>query len=392
MSRHRRRDVPPLDPVQYISGGVDEGENELFAGRPIPPLVELTPAGPRLGIVASSGGIPTGSASQPAGNSATGTGPSISPRTATSPAATGPSPRTAFLFPGQGAQHVGMAGELCRSLPAAKALFDEASAVLGYDLLSVCVAGPAERLNATDVSQPAIFVASLAGLEQLNVTEPDALANAVATAGLSLGEYTALVFAGALSFHDALAVVQARGRAMQAAADATPSGMTSILGMDAADVEGLVADARSAGTLEIANFLCPGNTVVSGTAAAIERIEQVCQERGGIRALRLAVSGAFHTNLMKPADERLAEALAKVTISAPRIPVWSNVDARPHTDPAEIHQLLIRQVVSPVRWEETMRGMLANGVERYYEIGPGRVLAGLLKRVHRKADIQNVTV
>lgn len=299
-------------------------------------------------------------------------------------------PRTAFLFPGQGAQHVGMAGDLAARLPAAKALFDEAAEVLGYDLLGVCVNGPAERLNATDVSQPAIFVASLAALEQLKATDPTALDGVTDAAGLSLGEYTALVFAGALSFADGLKVVRARGRAMQAAAEATPSGMVSVLGLDAAEVEALVAEARSAGTLEVANLLCPGNTVVSGAAAAIDEVCRLSEAKG-LRAVRLAVAGAFHTDLMRPADEKLADALAGVELTAPRIPVWSNVDARPHADPSEIRQLLVRQVLSPVRWEETIRGLLAAGVETFYEVGPGRVLAGLLKRVHRKADVRNVT-
>jgi [acyl-carrier-protein] S-malonyltransferase len=298
---------------------------------------------------------------------------------------------TAFLFPGQGAQAVGMAGALCQSRPAAHALFQEASAVLGYDLLDVCVNGPAERLNATDVSQPAIFVASLAALESLKAAEPDAANGVVATAGLSLGEYTALVFAEALCFEDGLAVVKARGEAMQAAAEAAPSGMVAILGLEVPDVEPLVAEARSAGTLEIANYLCPGNTVVSGSLPAIERIEQICAERGGIRATRLAVAGAFHTAIMKPADDRLAAALSRIDLREPRIPVWSNVDARPHTDPAEIRKLLVQQVVSPVRWEESMRGLLAAGVERFYEIGPGRVLAGLMKRIHRKVEFRNIS-
>jgi [acyl-carrier-protein] S-malonyltransferase len=299
--------------------------------------------------------------------------------------------RTAFLFPGQGAQTVGMAGALCQSLPAARDLFARASATLGYDLLDVCVSGPAERLNATDVSQPAIFVASLAALEQLKAAEPDAASSVVATAGLSLGEYTALAFAGALSFEDGLKVVQARGRAMQDAATATPSGMTSILGLEVPEVEALVIEARGADTLEVANLLCPGNTVVSGSLPAIERLEQLCVQKGGIRTVRLAVAGAFHTRLMKPADEKLAEALSGVTMNAPRVPVWSNVDARPHTDPAEIRGLLVRQVLSPVRWEDTTRGLLADGVDRFYEVGPGRVLAGLVKRVNRKTDIRNVT-
>ena len=299
-------------------------------------------------------------------------------------------PRTAFLFPGQGAQTVGMGAALCAGFPPAKALFDRASEVLGYDLLGVCAHGPADRLNATDVSQPAIFVASLAALEQLKATEPDALAGVVATAGLSLGEYTALVYAGAMSFDDGLKVVRARGCAMQAAAEATPSGMVSVLGVEIPEIEALVAEARDAGTLEIANYLCPGNTVVSGALPAIERIEQIAAQKGGIRTVRLAVAGAFHTNLMKPADEKLAEALAGATINPPAVPVWSNVDARSHTDPAEIRGLLVRQVLSPVKWEATVRGLLADGVERFYEIGPGRVLAGLIKRVNRKADIRNV--
>ena len=301
------------------------------------------------------------------------------------------SKRTAFLFPGQGAQSVGMATAIHPANPAANALFDQASALLGYDLFNVCANGPAERLNATDVSQPAIFVASLAALEELKAT-PQVLADVVATAGLSLGEYTALVFAGALSFADGLKVVKARGEAMQQAAEATPSGMVALLGADLAAVEALVAETRSAGPIEIANYLCPGNTVVSGTQAAIEQLEKLCGERGGIRATRLAVAGAFHTSIMKPADEILAAVLSEVTIVSPRVPVWSNVDAKPHTDPKEIRTLLIQQVLSPVRWEDAMRGLLAAGVVRFYEIGPGRVLAGLMKRVHRKADFVNVTV
>jgi [acyl-carrier-protein] S-malonyltransferase len=300
--------------------------------------------------------------------------------------------RTVFIFPGQGAQTVGMAAGVCQTLPAAADLFNRASTVLGYDLLAICSTGPAERLSATDVSQPAIFVASLAALAQLAATEPDAATSVFATAGLSLGEYTALAFAGALEFEDGVKLVQARGRAMQAAADATPSGMTSVLGLDIPDVEALVIESRGPDTLEIANLLCPGNTVVSGTAPALERFEQLCVQKGGIRTVRLAVAGAFHTPLMKPADETLAAALAAVPLTAPRVPVWSNVDAQPHTDPGEIRSLLVRQVLAPVRWEDTIRGLLAAGADRFYEIGPGRVLTGLLKRVHRKADIRNVTV
>jgi [acyl-carrier-protein] S-malonyltransferase len=297
--------------------------------------------------------------------------------------------KTAFLFPGQGAQYVGMGSALAASLPAAKAMFDQASADLGYDLLDVCTNGPAERLNATDVSQPAIFVASLAALESLKQSEPDAAGQVVAAAGLSLGEYTALVFAGAMTFADGLAVVRERGRAMQHAAEAAPSGMVSALLLDANQVNEVVEEAKGAGRIWIANYLCPGNTVLSGEAAAIDAAEKAIEAKGG-KPVRLAVAGAFHTELMKPADEILAAALAGVTVRPGRVPVWSNVDARPHTDQAEVRPLLVRQVVNPVRWEETIRGLLADGVERFYEIGPGKVLAGLLKRVHRKAECRNV--
>lgn len=300
-------------------------------------------------------------------------------------------PRVAILFPGQGAQHVGMAAELCQKNAAARAIFDEASQVLGYDLLQVCTEGPAEQLNATDVSQPAIYVASLAALEELKVSHPEILTDCVATAGLSLGEYTALAFAGAIPFREGLQLVQARGRAMQASSDATPSGMVSILGLEAEEVESLVSEARGSTILEVANYLCPGNTVVSGTVAGIDAIVALAEARG-LRTVRLTVAGAFHTQIMKPADELLAKALEHITIMPPRIPVWSNVDGQPHTDPAEIRQLLIQQVLMPVQWEKTMRGMLAEGIDRFAEVGPGRVLAGLLKRVQRKTEIVNITV
>jgi [acyl-carrier-protein] S-malonyltransferase len=297
---------------------------------------------------------------------------------------------SAFLFPGQGAQFVGMGATLVATLPAAQELFQRGSAILGFDLLGVCLNGPAERLNATDVSQPAIFVASLAALEQLKATSPEAIDTVSATAGLSLGEYTALVFAGAISFEDALKVVKARGEAMQAAALAAPGAMAAVLGLEVPEVESLVAEARSSGLLEVANLLCPGNTVVSGAVSAVDRFEQICQERGGIRTARLAVAGAFHTTMMKPADDRLAEALDRATFASPKIPVWSNVDGQPHTNPAEIRSLLVKQVLSPVQWELTVRGMMAVGVDQFYEIGPGRVLAGLIKRVNRKANLTNV--
>lgn len=298
--------------------------------------------------------------------------------------------KIAFLFPGQGAQAVGMGRQLAETLPAARQLYDEAGQILGYNLAEVCFNGPVERLNSTAVSQPAIFVTSLAALEGLRASNPEAVTSCAATAGLSLGEYTALVFAGAMSFQDGLRVVQRRGEAMQAASDVTPSAMLSVVGMEQAKVEELCATARAAGTLEVANLLCPGNIAVSGTKAACEALEQQVATVGG-RTIRLNVAGAFHTCIMKPADQALAHALAEVEIRPPRLPVWSNVDARPHTDPDEIRRLLVNQVLQRVLWEQTLRNLLAEGFDRFFEIGPGRVLAGLLKRVQRKVDCQNVT-
>jgi [acyl-carrier-protein] S-malonyltransferase len=299
-------------------------------------------------------------------------------------------PKIAFLFPGQGAQFVGMGRELDSELPAARALFDSAGETLGIDLRRLCITGPADALESTDVSQPAIFVASLAALESLKGTTPDAVAGCAAAAGLSLGEYTALVFAGALSFRDGLGVVRRRGEAMQAASDANPGAMVSVLGPDEAAVRDLRERARGGDVLELANYLCPGNTVLSGGRAACEAVERLAESAGG-RAVRLAVAGAFHTTLMKPADEAVARALAEVELRPPRVPVWSNVDAAPHTDPEAIRGLLVRQVVEPVLWEKTMRQLLAAGFDRFYEIGPGRVLAGLLKRVQRKAECYNIS-
>ncbi len=296
---------------------------------------------------------------------------------------------TVFLFPGQGAQAVGMGQAVYQSTPAARQLFDEAAAVIGYDLLAVCAAGPAERLNATEVSQPAIYVASLAALEALKANDPAAVEGCTAAAGLSLGEYTALAFAGVLSFADGLRVVDARGRAMQAAADANPGGMISILGLDRAQVESICERAAGAGLVRIANLLCPGNIAVSGALPALAEAERLTTEQGG-RVVRLAVAGAFHTALMKPADEKLAEALQAADWKPPRMPIWTNVDAKPHTDAAEIRELLVRQVVSPVLWEDTVRGLMGTGFDKFFEIGPGRVLAGLLKRVQRKVDCTNV--
>jgi [acyl-carrier-protein] S-malonyltransferase len=294
--------------------------------------------------------------------------------------------KPAFLFPGQGAQSVGMGRLWAEALPASRALFDRANSILGYDLAKVCFEGPAEKLDSTVYSQPALFVASMAALESLKVASHDVVAECKAAAGLSLGEYSALVFAGVMSFDDGLKLVQERGTAMQAASDAVPSGMVSILGLERPQVEALCEKAAQGDVVQVANLLCPGNIAISGTKAACERVAAMAVEAGAMRAVPLAVAGAFHTSIMQPALERLTAVLASVPMQKPRLPVISNVDAEPHDDPEEIRRLLVRQLVSPVRWEDSMRRLLAAGCDRFCEVGPGRVLRGLLKRIDRKVE------
>lgn len=297
--------------------------------------------------------------------------------------------KTAVLFPGQGAQHVGMCKTIVERVPAAADLFARAAEILGFDLAGLCFEGPKEELDATNNSQPALFVSSLAALEMVKSEQPEVLEDVAMTAGLSLGEYTALVFSGAMSFEEGLRVVKRRGEAMQAAAEATPSGMASILLLEPEKVQEICDEASSVGQLSIANYLCPGNLVVSGSIAARDKAVELAEAAGG-RAIVLSVAGAFHTSIMEPADRQVGEVLASVEVSPPKVPVVSNVDARTHDGPDEIRELLVKQVLSPVRWEESMRLMLDSGVEQFYEIGPGKVLKGLLKRIARKTPCTTI--
>jgi [acyl-carrier-protein] S-malonyltransferase len=300
------------------------------------------------------------------------------------------------MFPGQGAQFVGMCGDLCKEVPAAKALFDQASDILGYDLLQRCTEGPKELLDSTEVSQPAIFVASMAAVEKLRQDEgQDALDSATCAMGLSLGEYSALCFADAISFADGVKITKARGEAMQAASDAVESGMVSVIGLDKEKVAELckMASEESGEPVQIANYLCPGNYAVSGALKACDSVASLAKPVFKARmTVKLAVAGAFHTSFMSPAVSSLEEVLAGVEIKKPRIPVISNVDAQPHSDPDTIRKLLATQVTSPVLWENTMENMLANGFEKAYELGPGKVIAGILKRFDKSAECIDVVV
>lgn len=298
--------------------------------------------------------------------------------------------KIALLFPGQGAQTVGMGRELLARSASAAALFRHASEILGYDLAEVCLNGSAEKLNSTAVSQPAIFVASCAALETLKAERPEVFEAVEAAAGLSLGEYTALVFAGGLSFDDGLRLVQRRGAAMQSASDREAGGMVSILGLDAERVESLCAETAENDVLRVANYLCPGNYAVSGALAACERVAEAATGAGAMKAIRLAVAGAFHTSMMAPAVETLAETLADAAFEHPRISVFSNVDTDAHFDPNDLRRTLLAQLTSPVRWEATMRKMLADGFDEFYEVGPGRVLRGLMKRIDRKTSVTGI--
>lgn len=291
----------------------------------------------------------------------------------------------AVLFTGQGAQSVGMGRPFAEAFPAADEVFERANAALGYDLRRLCFDGPAEDLERTDIQQPAIFTTSAAIWRALG--DGEALGGRPsAMAGLSLGEYTALFAAGSLAFEDALRLVRRRGELMQAAAEASPSGMVTALGLDEAGAEAVCARASEAGLIGPANFNCPGQIVLSGTKAACERAVGLIEEAGG-RAVPLKVAGAFHSALMEPAAEGLSEMLGQTAFQTPRVPVLANVNGEPHRDEQTIRRWLRDQLTHPVRWQASMERLLAEGVERFVEIGPGRVLTGLMKKISRRTPV-----
>ena len=300
--------------------------------------------------------------------------------------------KTAFLFPGQGAQVVGMGGDFAQAFKECDDIFEKANEIVGYDLKKICFEGPQDQLNSTDVSQPAIFVTSAAILEMLRSDPATADITPDVTAGLSLGEYTALYAAGALTFEDALILVQKRGRAMQAAADATNGSMVSVIGLDPEKVEQLCSHAAGDQVLKPANFNCPGQIVISGQSQACYRAVQLANEYGAIKAIELKVAGAFHTEMMAPAADTLQTALEDCQIESPTAAkVIANVDVEYYNDAAGIRHGLVKQLLEPIQWQKCMEKLLDEGVEKYYEIGPGRVLTGLMKRINRKTKVINVS-
>jgi [acyl-carrier-protein] S-malonyltransferase len=300
--------------------------------------------------------------------------------------------KTAFLFPGQGAQTVGMGADVAQAFPRAAALFEKANEIAGFDLRKVCFEGPADRLNTTTMSQPAIFVTSAALLEVLRTSPATAGLRPDVTAGLSMGEYTALYAAGAIGFEDGLRLVQKRGEAMQTAADSAPGGMVSLIGLEEDKVRQLCKDAAAGELIEPVNFNCPAQIVVSGTRGACERAERLAEKYGAIKAVRLEVAGAFHTRMMSSAAEALQDALRQARIASPG-PTRTivNITSEYYDSADGVVDGLTRQLVSPILWQRCMERLLADGVEQFYEIGPGRVLTGLMKRINRKAKVTNVS-
>ncbi len=313
--------------------------------------------------------------------------------------------KTALLFAGQGAQAVGMGKDLAAAFPSAKAWFDRANAALGYDLASICFNGPEAELTKTENAQPGIFLVSWVafqllkervGVQALACSAADTLKRELqlkfdATAGLSLGEFTALTAAGAMNFEDGLRVVRQRGRFMQEACEATRGGMAAVIGLDEAPTREVCAEVG----VTLANLNCPGQIVISGEADKIAKAVELAKAKGAKRAIALPVAGAYHSPLMAGAQPKLQAELAKIKIVPPAVPVISNVTGQPHESNrqdacATISARLVEQVTSSVLWEKSMRTLLAQGFTRFIELGPGTALSGFMKRIDKGAQMLNV--
>jgi len=292
--------------------------------------------------------------------------------------------KRALLFAGQGAQVVGMGKDLAEKFPDAKSLFENANQILGYDLANVCFNGPELELTKTENAQPGIFLVSWIAFRLLKQQVPNF--SFEATAGLSLGEFTALAAAGVMSFEDGLRLIRARGRFMQEACEVTRGTMAAIIGLD----EGPTRQVCQESGAELANLNCPGQIVISGEIEAVNKACELAKAKGAKRALPLSVAGAYHSRLMASAQPKLRSALAEIPLHLPSVPVISNVTAQPHATAGEIAARLVEQVTSLVRWEQSIRYLLAQGFTRFIELGPGTALSGFIKRIDKTAQILNV--
>lgn len=287
----------------------------------------------------------------------------------------------AYVFPGQGAQFTGMGKELYENNPQARELMEKANEVLGFRITDIMFEGSEEDLKQTKVTQPAVFLHSVV----LALTDPDFAPDM--TAGHSLGEFSAMVAAGALSFESALKLVSARAQAMQKACEMEPSTMAAVLALPDEKVEEICSEVP--GCVAAANYNCPGQVVISGSVAAIDAACEKMLAAGAKRAMKLKVGGAFHSTLMEPARVELAEAIENTEFMQPRCPIYQNVDAKPHTDPAEIKANLIKQLTSPVRWTQSVKQMIADGATEFVELGPGKVLQGLIRKIDRNVEAES---
>jgi [acyl-carrier-protein] S-malonyltransferase len=292
--------------------------------------------------------------------------------------------KTALLFAGQGAQIVGMGKDLAEKFPDAREWFDRAKAALGYDLGAICFLGPESELTKTEHAQPGIFLVSWIAWELLKHQIPEL--NIEAAAGLSLGEFTALAAAGSISFEDGLQVVCKRGRFMQEACDVTQGAMAAIIGLDETPTREICVTAG----VVLANLNCPGQLVISGETEKIGRACELAKAKGARRALPLAVAGAYHSPLMAGVQPKLAAELERISVSAPQVPVISNVSGQPHETADTIRARLVEQVTAPVLWEQSMRYLLGQGFNRFIELGPGTALSGFMKRIDKQAALFNV--